>query len=189
MEFGSTGQITSGTVKCLIVGEYGSGKSTLMRRVEDDEFVHTSPTVGVEFHVFSIPRLVPKITVWNLAGASRFQEILRLYYKGAQVIFIVLDATRKSDVEQWVAKSRELAPDARLVLIFTKIDLPSVYSSEEMESLRKFYNLHDSFAVSSKEMTKDEILSLLACQFVGIEAKPAITIDPIQPNRDCCCLC
>ena len=181
----------SGTIKSLFVGEYNSGKSALLERIVNDVFGLTSPTVGVEFHILDVPGNDHRVTAWNLGGAPRFQEILRLYYKHSQIIFIVVDASVPSNVGKWVRNAKDLCPDARIVLVFTKVDLRMHYTMEETQIMRKHYGLYGSILVSSKDMTSKEILDIMAPMFGGLVPRESCLTSspPPQPASSLwCCL-
>ena len=182
--------MNTGTIKCLVIGEFYSGKTTLMRRLESDVFEVTSPTIGVEFSVMDVPLIDDRITMWNLAGSERFQEILNLYYKGAQVILVVVDATKSSDIEKWITKARRLAPKARIALVFTKIDLPMRYSPNDIDLVRSMFDVDYATMVSSKEMSKKEIMSVLAPAFRNVQARNSIIVEDASSSSlsalSCC---
>ena len=162
----------AGTIKCLFIGGFNSGKTALLTRLTEDIFEPTSPTIGVEFHQMEIPGLEHRVTVWNLAGAPRFQAILELYYKDSQVIYLVMDSSVQGQhAAKWVSKARRLAPGARIVFVFTKIDLPMHYNFQEMDLMAKHYSAHCAVALSSKEMSCGEVMSILAPTFHGIEPR------------------
>lgn len=59
------------SVKCLLVGDSGVGKSALIRKLKADEFIENHiPTVGVEVHPVVIENV--KINVWDCAGDERY---------------------------------------------------------------------------------------------------------------------
>ena len=164
--------MNSGTVKCLFIGDYNSGKTTLLHRMEHDEFITASPTVGVEFHVLAMPNMDDRVTVWNLAGSDRFQEILKLYYNGSDIIFVTIDASIKgNNVGKWILLAKDRAPQARLVLLFTKVDLPMAITNFEMDTMLAHYGAYASVAVSAKSMDRETIVKILAPTFRGITAK------------------
>ena len=165
------------TIKCIFVVEFNSGKTALLRRIVHDKFEPTSPTVGVEFDLIEIPGIQHRMTAWNLAGAPRFQNIMELYYKDSQVVFIVIDASKETDVGKWVFRSRRLSRDAKIVLVFTKVDLPMFYSTREIELMKTHYHVFDACMVSSKEMNRNDILSTIGLVFHTIHPRESCLHD------------
>ena len=85
------------TIKLLLVGDSGVGKSSLLLRFCNDTFEELSPTIGVDFKLkymdMAGKRL--KMTVWDTAGQERFRTLTSAYYRGAQGIVFVYDITRR----------------------------------------------------------------------------------------------
>lgn len=176
------------TIKCIVVGDFGSGKSALMRRIEDDIFELTSPTIGVEFHCVE-GLSDSNATVWNLAGSPRFEKILDLYYVGSQVALLIIDSTQPTNVGRWVHKIQELASEARIILVFTKIDLPMHYTTRDMESMTNHYKAYDFIAVSSKEMERRDIIRMLQPCFHGIRPLSVARVGSPPPEERMCLFC
>ena len=109
--------------------------------------------------------------MWNLAGADRFQQILSLYYHGSRIIFVTIDASQEhSNVGKWILLAKERAPHARIVLLYTKIDLPMSITNIEMDIMVAHYDVYASAAVSAKSMDSEAISKILAPMFHGLEA-------------------
>ncbi|KAK6905864.1 hypothetical protein I203_106698 [Kwoniella mangroviensis CBS 8507] len=81
---------TSLNLKLLLIGNSSVGKSSLLLRFTDDEFLsdeETAATIGVDFKVKSIELdgKKYKLSVWDTAGQERFRTLTSSYYRGAQV--------------------------------------------------------------------------------------------------------
>ncbi|XP_017485937.1 PREDICTED: ras-related protein SEC4-like [Rhagoletis zephyria] len=64
------------TIKLLIIGESGVGKSSLIRRFVHDKFDDNyDVTIGMDFKgkVVNINGLEYKLALWDTAGAERFR--------------------------------------------------------------------------------------------------------------------
>ncbi|VDO11928.1 unnamed protein product [Brugia timori] len=81
------------TLKILIIGESGVGKSSLMLRFVDDTFdPEIAATIGVDFRVTSmmVNQNRVKLAIWasifcfDTAGQERFRTLTPSYYRGAQ---------------------------------------------------------------------------------------------------------
>ena len=80
------------TVKLLLVGDSGVGKSSLLLRFSEDTFEEDqSPTIGVDFKLkfLNLDGKRLKLTVWDTAGQERFRTLTSSYYRGAQGDFRV----------------------------------------------------------------------------------------------------
>ena len=69
--------------KVIVTGEQNSGKTSLVRRISDDNFRdYTDTTIGVEF--VSVEREIGgqriKYHFWDTAGQESFAPIIKNYY-------------------------------------------------------------------------------------------------------------
>ena len=77
------------SLKILIIGESGGGKSSLLLRFTDDQFdPEIAATIGVDFKVKVMNQQGNrvKLAIWDTAGQERFRTLTPSYYRGAQVI-------------------------------------------------------------------------------------------------------
>lgn len=99
--------------KLVLIGDSGVGKSCLLLRFADDQFTESYiTTIGVDFRFKTIQVPSPqianntdgvdpgppknktiKLQIWDTAGQERFRTITSAYYRGADGIAIVYDAT------------------------------------------------------------------------------------------------
>ncbi|XP_020014256.1 ras-related protein Rab-18 [Castor canadensis] len=89
------------TLKILIIGESGMGKSSLLLRFTDDTFdPELAATIGVDFKVktISVDGNKAKLAIWDTAGQERFRILAPSYYRGAQGVILVYDVTRRDTV-------------------------------------------------------------------------------------------
>ena len=102
------------SVKVVIVGDSGVGKSNILSRFVLDEFSNDCrATVGVELSTksYQINDKVIKLHLWDTAGQERFKSITSAYYKGAKGAVIVYDITNKESfehVDKWLTEIRNL---------------------------------------------------------------------------------
>lgn len=54
-------------------------------------------TIGVEFgsFVIKLDNKVTKLQIWDTAGQESFRSITRIFYRGAQIVFLTFDITRE----------------------------------------------------------------------------------------------
>jgi len=75
------------TLKLLIIGESGVGKSSLLLRFTDDAFdPEQAATIGVDFKVktINVNASKVKLAIWDTAGQERFRTLTPSYYRGGQ---------------------------------------------------------------------------------------------------------
>ena len=73
------------TLRVILIGDSGVGKSSLLRCFTDGSFFEVSdPTVGVDFfaRVLKVADGTPiKLQLWDTAGHERFRSITKSYYR------------------------------------------------------------------------------------------------------------
>ncbi|KAJ1556298.1 Ras- protein Rab-18-B [Cladochytrium tenue] len=95
--------ITS-TFKLLLIGDSGTGKSSLLLRFTDDAWLQpdeVSATIGVDFKVkvMDVDGKKYKLTIWDTAGQERFRTLTSSYYRGAQGVIMVYDVSNRQTFE------------------------------------------------------------------------------------------
>ncbi|XP_067225072.1 ras-related protein Rab-18a isoform X2 [Chanodichthys erythropterus] len=96
------------TLKILIIGESGVGKSSLLLRFTDDTFdPEIGATIGVDFKVktLAVDGNRAKLAIWDTAGQERFRTLTPSYYRGAQGVILVYDVTRRetfAKLDNWL---------------------------------------------------------------------------------------
>ena len=71
----------------MIVGESSVGKSCLLLRFSDDNFIENyMATMGVDFRFKSIKvdNKTVKLQIWDTAGQERFRTVTNTYYKSTK---------------------------------------------------------------------------------------------------------
>ncbi|GLC41957.1 hypothetical protein PLESTF_000104400 [Pleodorina starrii] len=119
-------------VKVVFVGSAGVGKTCLIRRLFSDKFSpETQPTIGCDFHFkrYKFDNKSVGVTLWDTAGAERFQAVTANYYRGAQGVVFVYDVTRRETLdaigEHWLPEvCRHCSyPDAVKMVVGNKMDM------------------------------------------------------------------
>ncbi|NWF95677.1 MAG: GTP-binding protein [Candidatus Thorarchaeota archaeon] len=122
-------------VKVAILGFAGVGKTTTLHllRGETLPLVH-DPTIGVS--IKKLPEEVENanIVLWDLAGQSRFSILWAKMIANAQVVIIVTDSTLENVLrsKKLVTLVKEEVPDARIIGIANKQDLPTALTPERV---------------------------------------------------------
>jgi Ras-related protein Rab-18 len=119
------------TLKLLIIGESGVGKSSLLLRFTDDLFdPEMSATIGVDFKVKTLQIESgnrAKLAIWDTAGQERFRTLTPSYYRGAQGAILVYDVTCRetfTKLDVWLNELETFSnkPDIVKMLVANKID-------------------------------------------------------------------
>jgi len=118
-------------VKLLLIGNSSVGKSSLLLRFSDEQWLpedETSATIGVDFrvHKMEINGKKVKLSIWDTAGQERFRTITSSYYRGAQGIILVYDVANRESFEalpRWYSELETyVSASVVKILVGNKVD-------------------------------------------------------------------
>lgn len=118
------------TLKILMIGPSGTGKSALLIRYCDDQFDSESSTatIGVDFKLkkLSVHGKAYRLNLLDTAGQERFRTLSNSYYRGAHGVILVYDISSRDSflaMERWYEEAESNAmPGAILYLVGSKLD-------------------------------------------------------------------
>lgn len=128
------------TVKVVLIGESGVGKTSIISRFINDTFDHNVVTsLGASYisKTLSFPEQNKsiKFDIWDTAGQEKYRSLAKVFYKDAMIIIFVYDITSISSFNEiknfWYKQIQEniLCPPIYAVAA-NKSDL---YESEKVE--------------------------------------------------------
>ncbi len=128
--------------KICVVGVYGTGKTSLVRRYVHQKFSDRYlSTVGVKIdrkHV-DVGDLTVNLLLWDLAGRDEVEDVPTSYLRGAAGILFVADGTRRDTFEQ-TFELRERARGAigafAALVALNKSDLAAQWKLDEADYAR-----------------------------------------------------
>lgn len=152
------------TLKILIIGESGVGKSSLLLRFTDDTFDPEQPaTIGVDFKVktLSVDGNKAKLAIWDTAGQERFRTLTPSYYRGAQGVILVYDVSNRSSftkLDMWLNELETYSTRIELVkmLVGNKKDKDESREVPVEEGL-KFARKHSMLFIEASAKTRDGV--------------------------------
>ena len=149
----------SKVVKLVIGGDGGVGKTTLIHRYIDGEYLEGKITIGTDFRVKELMNGHEKrvlLQIWDLGGQERFRFIQPDYCRGADCGFLCFamdDKKSFNNLAEWHSMFVTNAPQIKVLLIGTKCDLDSLISPAEIQNYINEKNLVGFFETSSKNNT------------------------------------
>jgi small GTP-binding protein len=130
----ATSNPKAATMKVLLLGDSGVGKSSLMLRFSSNFFPETiSSTIGIDFRVKAVD-LGPgaaletvNMQIWDTAGQERFRTLTSSYYRGAHAIIFVYDVTAGATLDgvgHWLKEAQDYCAgrDVVMMLVANKVD-------------------------------------------------------------------
>ena len=144
--------------KIIFVGDAGVGKTTIINRINDNEFQSAyDATIGVDFWPKKINFRGNEITlqIWDTAGQERYRGLIPSHVRNSSIVFIVFDITNRKTFEsipKWIELIKSIEKNNILVLIGNKEDLKEKREVEkkEGEDLAKENEMH-YYELSAKE--------------------------------------
>ncbi|CAF0887000.1 unnamed protein product, partial [Didymodactylos carnosus] len=152
------------TLKILIIGESGVGKSSLLLRFTDDRFDPEQPaTIGVDFKVkpLDIEGNRVKLAIWDTAGQERFRTLTPSYYRGAQGAILVYDVCNRDSfrhLDRWISELDTFATKSNIIkmLVGNKIDQESNRLVARDEGV-KFARKHSMLFIEASARTREGV--------------------------------
>ncbi len=145
-------------LKILTAGDGGVGKTTLLHRYVEGNFLEdTSMTIGVEFlkKQLNIGEFNVALQLWDFGGQEQFRHMLPNYVIGAKGALLLFDLTRMGtldNLEEWVDICRGSDPNLPIIFIGTKLDLfdEIMVDDDYVREIQEELNLLDYIKISSK---------------------------------------
>ncbi|MFW9906824.1 MAG: Rab family GTPase [Candidatus Thorarchaeota archaeon] len=148
------------TVKVVVAGPGGVGKTTLLKRYETNNFIPAVSTVGINFLVMDqeVGDTLLRIAYWDYAGEDRFRSLFPGYCQGSSGALVAFDTSRiqtLSELPEWLKMIREHNdPNIPIVLLGNKLDTISDESRKiiikSAANFVKKYNLSSYYLCSAK---------------------------------------
>ncbi|GMR47067.1 hypothetical protein PMAYCL1PPCAC_17262, partial [Pristionchus mayeri] len=119
---------TERSLRILMLGLDGAGKTTILYKLKLGELVTTIPTIG--FNVEQVEFRSITFTIWDVGGQKRIRALWKYYFQNTQALIYVVDS---SDVERIEESKEELhailndsdMTETKLLVFANKQDLPN----------------------------------------------------------------
>ncbi len=179
--------VEEATLKVVIFGDAGTGKTTLAHRYMTGLFKQNKLTLGVQFHVKKVNITLDenpqksfsvKLQIWDFGGEKRFRFLLPPYCRGAQAGLFLYDVTSKKTLEsiaEWTSLVIENAGKIPIMLVGAKADLEEnrQVSREEGMAFAQKLGLAGFVETSSKNGQNVEVTFETAAKLAFVQiAKP-----------------
>ncbi|MFX0051111.1 MAG: Rab family GTPase [Candidatus Hodarchaeota archaeon] len=148
------------TVKVVVAGPGGVGKTTLLKRYETNNYIPAVSTVGINFLVMDqeVGETILRIAYWDYAGEDRFRSLFPGYCQGSSGAMVAFDTSRLqtlSELPEWLRMVRQHNdPDIPIILLGNKIDTINdnhmSLISETADKFAKEQNLAGYYLTSAK---------------------------------------
>jgi len=143
--------------KIVLIGDFATGKTSLIRRFVDDQFSDTYlSTIGVKISkkLIDLPAERVQGIIWDIEGGTPTKPVNTTYFIGAHGCILVADITREETLEnigEYIRLVREKTATAPLVLVLNKCDMVNEEVQQEVlkEAEARYADRVGSFFLSS----------------------------------------
>jgi len=125
------GSVTRYEAKLLLVGEGGTGKTSLLRALQGDPFIEgLSTTHGIDTKLYCLlhpdkPGEYITLNVWDFGGQQIYHTTHQFFMTKRSLYLLVWNARLDTDqarLDHWLRNIQILAPEAPILLVATHID-------------------------------------------------------------------
>ncbi|TXD48276.1 Rab family GTPase [Polaribacter sp. IC073] len=140
--------------KVLLVGNFGVGKTSLIRRFVLNQFSEDYiSTIGVRVSskIVQFENQEIKLLIWDVAGTSGNEKIPKAYFLGASAAMYVFDLSREEtyvSIDNYLESIKELSGLKDIIVVGNKKDL---LTQEELESVINTVSVKIDLITSAKE--------------------------------------
>ncbi|ULU01594.1 hypothetical protein L5515_004569 [Caenorhabditis briggsae] len=187
------------TVKVVVVGESGAGKTALLTSFLENHF-ETDPltTIGIDFK-HKIVQLNDgqsiRLQLWDTAGQERFRQLTPAYIRSSKVALLVLDLSDQNCVEHLVRWKgiidKNKSDFTATIIVGNKCDLVNDKRPPRLTNIIK--ETKDDYIETSAKTRKNikELFSMVACRpFPEHKTSQIILLNEPRPSesetRRCC---
>ncbi|CAF0864000.1 unnamed protein product [Didymodactylos carnosus] len=161
-----TEQKSEPVLKVLIVGDLGTGKTSIVKRYVENYFSeYYKATIGCDFALKVLKWTddqVIRLQLWDISGHERLGSLTRIYYKDAVGCLLVFDMHKPTTFDGVLKWKNDLDNKVQLsdgtllpcVLLANKCDLPKqdiVTDIEQMDDFCRVNGICKWFETSAKK--------------------------------------
>lgn len=127
------------TKKIVLLGHFGVGKTSLIRRYVTNEF-SSDYKVSIGVHILkkevTIGNTIVSLIIWDVEGSDDITTINNAYLLGSHAFVVVYDLTRPSTYSKIIHQLeylKEQHPKTTIKLVGNKIDLADAVATDSPE--------------------------------------------------------
>ncbi|KAK3591157.1 hypothetical protein CHS0354_029004 [Potamilus streckersoni] len=131
-------------MRVVILGLDDAGKTSLLFKLKQNEFIQTIPTIG--FNVETVEYKNMKFTIWDVGGQHKIRPLWKHYYFNTQAVIFVVDCYNKDRLQESYGELVKLTQEkelkeASLLILANKQDLEPCVSIEDLTEQFSLFKL------------------------------------------------
>ncbi|MCZ4410099.1 ADP-ribosylation factor-like protein [Cryomorphaceae bacterium 1068] len=141
-------------VKLNVIGEGASGKTSLVKRLFEEDFDANEPqTHGIRISKLNIVQAKDEVSVniWDFGGQDIMHATHQFFLSKRSLYIIVLDSRKDESVEYWLNHILSFGGDSPVLVVINKIDENPGYDLNRKFLKEKYPNILDFFRVSCSD--------------------------------------
>lgn len=158
--------------KILLVGDGGSGKTSLVKKIFDQKFdaiEEQTHGINIQKRIFKIEEEEITANFWDFGGQEIMHATHKFFLTKRSIYLLVLDTRKEDKVEYWLKHIETFGGNSPIFVILNKIDQNPLFDLNRAFLQRKYENIKGFFKVSCKSGTgikyfisilKEELLRL-----------------------------
>lgn len=132
--------------RLLILGLDNSGKTTILKKLSNEDIDVVMPTQG--FNIKSLVHSALKFNVWDVGGQKAIRPYWRNYFDSTDALIFVIDSADRRRMEETGLELQQLLEEEKLagvpLLVFAnKQDLLSSLSAAELSAGLNLHSIRD----------------------------------------------
>jgi internalin A len=145
-------------IKMLLLGEGEVGKTALVHRLVDDEFMTTGKTEGIDIHKWNVEikkNCQIQINIWDFAG-QEITHATHQFFLTKRSLYLLVLASRGDEkanrLEEWLKIIQNLGGASPVIIVCNKSDEHQM-NLDERALREKYPNIREIVKVSCKKGT------------------------------------
>lgn len=141
--------------KVVLVGDFGTGKTSLIRRYVDNSFSEdyiSSIGVSISRKQLSNEFANSTMIIWDIEGKTDFKPIFKQYLSGSKGFVIVADLTRQKTIDsikEHVELCEKTTPNLPIFIALNKSDVKNIdYDIQKIKEISS--SIVDVYETSAK---------------------------------------
>ena len=141
-------------VRVLLVGEGGSGKTSLVKRLLGEGFdgnEHQTQGINIKGWKIKYKDKEIKVNLWDFGGQEIMHATHQFFLSKRSLYILVLDSRRDEKAEYWLKHIRSFGGDSPVLVVLNKTDENPSFELNRKFLQEKYPSIKDFFRISCKE--------------------------------------